>query len=85
LAELNKQNAEYFISIDGLNPFIYRASEFDNYFNNCGESKEWKYPVMDVVINHKTESDFTQDHFEFLRTDNGYKLISMTIRNGQLK
>jgi hypothetical protein len=85
LAVLKNQNADYFISINGLNPFIYKAPEFDIYFNNCGEAKEWKYPVIDVVINHKTESDLVQDHFEFLRTDKGYKLISVTIRNGQLK
>jgi hypothetical protein len=85
LTVLKKQNADYFISINGLNPFIYKTTEFDIYFNNCGEAKEWKYPVMDLVINHKTESDLVQDHFEFLRTDDGYKLISMTIRNGQLK
>jgi hypothetical protein len=85
LAELNKEKVDYFISMDGLNPFIYGAAEFGTYFNNCGEAKEWKYPVMSVIINHKTESDFSQDHFEFLRTENGYKLISMTIRNGKLK
>jgi len=84
LAELNKEKADYFISIDGLNSFIYEAAEFDTYFNNCGDAKAWKYPVMDVIINRKTESDFNQDHFEFLRTENGYKLISMTIRNGKL-
>lgn len=85
LTELNKKKADYFISKDGLNPFIYEATEFDTYYNNCGEAKEWKYPVIRVIINHKTESDFYQDHFEFLRTENGYKLISMTIRNGKLK
>jgi hypothetical protein len=85
LSELNKEKADYFISIDGLNPFIYKAAEFDTYFNNCGEAKEWKYPLVNVIINHKTKSDFYQDNFEFLRTENGYKLISMTIRYGKLK
>ncbi len=85
LAELNKEKTDYFISMDGLNPFIYESSEFGTFFNNCGEAKEWKYPVMSVIINHKTGSDFSQDHFEFLRTESGYKLISMTIRNGKLK
>ena len=85
LTELNKQNSDDFISIDGLNPFIYETSDFDTYYNNCSEPKEWQYPVMNVIINHKTKNDFYQDHFEFLRTGNGYKLISMTIRNGKLK
>jgi hypothetical protein len=85
LTELNEKNSEYFISIDGLNPFTYDAAEFNTYYNNCGEPKEWKYPVMSVIINHKTKNDLNQDHFEFLRTANGYKMISVTIRNGELK
>jgi len=85
LTKLNKEKADYFISMDGLNSFIYEAAEFGSYFNNCGEAKEWQYPVMSVVINHKTGNDVSQDHFEFLRTDQGYKLISMTIQNGKLK
>ncbi|PKN83829.1 MAG: hypothetical protein CVU51_11605 [Deltaproteobacteria bacterium HGW-Deltaproteobacteria-1] len=85
LTELNKKNSEYFISIDGLNPFTYDAAEFNTYYNNCGEPKEWKYPVMIVIINHKTKNDLNQDHFEFLRTANGYKMISLTIRNEKLK
>jgi hypothetical protein len=85
LSELNKEESDYFVSIDGLNPFIYDGIEFNDYYNNCGEPKEWKYPVMNVTVNHKTESDFYQDHFEFLKTENGYRLISVTVRNGMLK
>ncbi len=85
LAELKKEKADFFISMDGLNLFIYDAVEFGAYFNNCGEAKEWQYPVMSVVINHKTGNDVSQDHFEFLKTNLGYKLISMTIQNGKLK
>jgi len=85
LAEMKKDKTDYFISIDGLNPFIYEAPEFETYFNNCGEAKTWQYPVMSVMINHKSERDLYQDHFEFLRTKKGYRLISVTIRNGNLE
>lgn len=85
LKDLTGQKSDYFISIDGLNPFIYAAAEFDIYYNNCREPKEWQYPVMSVVIHHKTKNDFYQDQFEFLRTACGYKLISATIRNEELK
>jgi hypothetical protein len=85
LGTLKRKNADYFISIGGLNPFIYEGAEFDIYYNNCGQPKEWQYPVMTVVINHKTKNDSYQDHFEFLRTKNGYKLIGMTIRESKLK
>ena len=85
LMKLKKKNADYFISIDGLNPFIYEADEFGAYFNNCGEPRSWQYPVMSIVINHKNKSQSYQDLFEYLRTENGYKLISFTIRNADLK
>jgi WG containing repeat len=85
LEDLNRKQSDYFISIDGLNSFIYNDVEFDAYYNNCGEAKDWKYPVMTITINHKTKTDFYQNYFEFLRTENGYKLISITFKNGMLK
>ncbi len=85
LSALNRNNADYFISIGGLNPFIYEGAEFEIYYNNCGQPKEWQFPVMTVVINHKTKNDSYQDHFDFLRTEQGYKLISLTIRGKKIK
>lgn len=85
LSALKRNNADYFISISGLNPFIYEGTEFEIYYNNCGQPKEWQYPVMAVVINHKIQNDSYQDHFEFLRTQQGYKLINLTIRDDILK
>lgn len=76
LSTITDSETDYFISIDHLNPFIFKAPEFDQYFNNCGESKEWVYPVMKIILNH----DEKQDHFGFLRTDDGYKLIFVTLR-----
>ncbi len=78
-------NTDYFVSIDRLNSFMYKGPDYDNYFNTCGEPNQEKYPVMDLIINHKNESDLVQDHFEFLKTDNGYRLISVTIRNGKMR
>ncbi len=84
LNELSKENVDYSIFIDGLNPFIYEGSEFDKYFNNCGEAYKSKYPLLNLVINYKIDNELIQDHFDFLRTEEGYKLISVTIRNGEL-
>lgn len=85
LQQLNSPKTDYFISSDGLNQFIYESEEYDIYFNNCHESKDWQYPTMDIVINLKNKADFGQDHFEFLRTANGYKLISVSLKKEQLK
>lgn len=76
---------EYFVSIEGLNSGIFQDEEFKIYFNNCGEPLTGKYPVMNVVITHKDQKDFYQDHFDFLKTELGYKLISLTIRNSVIE
>jgi hypothetical protein len=47
------------------------------YFDNCQESKVWRYPVMCVVIAHTTADDDYQDFFLFMRTGQGYELIDM--------
>jgi len=85
LQELQNLKTDYFISSDGLNQFIFESSEYEIYFNNCNESKDWLYPTMDIVINPKNKTDRGQDHFEFLRTENGYKLISVSTRQHNLK
>ncbi|MEP5234346.1 MAG: hypothetical protein ABJQ86_06015, partial [Cyclobacteriaceae bacterium] len=85
LLEILEPKTDYFISTDGLNPFMYEGSEFGKYYNNCGESKDWIYPTMSIIINHKDKNDFTQNHYEFLKTDEGYKLISLVIRDKKMK
>lgn len=85
LEELKNPKTDYFVSTDGLNQFIFESSEYEIYFNNCNESKDWMYPTMDVIINPKNKADFKQDHFEFLRTGNGYKLISISTAKNDLK
>jgi len=85
LQEVKNPKTDYFISTDGLNQFIFESSEYDIYFNNCHESKDWQYPVKSIIINPKNKTDLGQDHFEFLRTENGYKLISVLTAKNALK
>lgn len=85
LLEILQPKTDYFISSYGLNKFMYEGAEFKKYYNNCGESKDWIYPTMSIIISHGDKKDFTQNHYEFLRTDNGYKLICLTIENEKMK
>lgn len=85
LLEIQQAKTDYFISIDGLNPFMFGGSGFEQYFTNCGESKDWIYPAMSIIISHQDKKDFSQNHYEFLRTDGGYKLICLTIRDKKMK
>lgn len=81
LLELKSADCDYAVFTGGLNPFIYESEEFADYFDNCGGSLDWIYPVMDIVITHDDKNGFSQDHLEFLRTVQGYRLIAVTIQN----
>ena len=80
LLQLKNKNCNYEIFINGHNIFMYDTLQSEGYYDNCGEPKVWKYPIMNIVISYGKGKKFVQDHFEFLRTDNGYKLISLTIK-----
>lgn len=77
---LTSPETDYFFTEDGINPFIAEGEEFEKYINNCGEGKYWQYPVLTIILNHPTKDDFVQDHYSFLRTDEGYKLFDITLR-----
>lgn len=77
LAELNSINCNYDIFTESLDPYIYNSKEFEKYFDNCGSSKNWIYPVKNIVITHTGNNYILQDQFQFLRTNNGYKLIEV--------
>ena len=85
LLQLSSKDCDYDIFDESLNSYIYGSEEYKNFFNNCGEPKDWLYPVKDIIISYRNEKSLLQDHIEFLRTDNGYKLISLTIRKGEIK
>ena len=85
LLELKSTNCDYFISSESLNKFIYEADEYDQYFDNCRQAKDWINPVKNIVITPQNKKDLGQDHFEFLRTENGYKLISVSSGKQELK
>lgn len=85
LTELTNKNCDYTVFSESLNPFIYEENEYSKYFNNCKQSKDWIYPVKNIVISHPDKKDYKQDHFQFLRTENGYKLISISVAKDNLK
>ncbi len=81
LKRANSKDEEYQIFLEDLNKFIYESKEFEPFFDNCNDAIKAKYPVMTVVIMGKNKGKEVQDHFEFLRTDDEYKLIGLSIKS----
>ncbi|MCR9228454.1 MAG: hypothetical protein NXH90_13630 [Flavobacteriaceae bacterium] len=86
ILHLMDNDSDYQIFVEGLNPYIYQGDEFAKYFNNCGEAEITQYPVMNLVINTKNDAGKpVQDHLGFLKTDQGFKLIGVSIQSEKLK
>lgn len=78
---------KYFISSEGLNPFIFEAKKYEAFFDNCRNAKEWQYPLMTLVISiYDANCDYQfQDHIQFLKTKKGYKLLSLYLSSAKLR
>ena len=61
------------------------GDQYDEYYDLCGKFEHWKNPVFDVVVSYKGKKGETQldykTYFNFLRTENGYKLISLGLKD----
>lgn len=83
---LKQPSCDSFITRNGLNPFIYESKQYEKYFDNCNQSMEWKYPQMSICINtYKNKEIDQQQVFDFLRTDNGYQLIRVSMKGIHFK
>lgn len=81
LLQVNDTNIKYNTSVESLNNFIFNSHDFYNYYDERMESKT-KYPVIRLTFDHNAMTpQHYQDQFEFLRTDEGYRMISVSIHN----
>lgn len=80
---------------DHLNLFIFDKDIYRRYLNSCSDHNWSKYPVFSVLVTYykkrpvpsEYSTGFFKDHdidyqedMEFLRTDDGYKLLSVSIK-----
>ena len=85
LLQLNSLQCDYDIFRDDGFSFMLDADIYKDFYNDCEEYKSWMYPMMDVVISYKNKTGILQDHFEFVRTKDGYKLLNVTLRSDKLQ
>ena len=84
------------ISQSSLNELIYNKSIYRKYLNACEEHNKYRFPLFNVLLTYYKkrervseigEADFDKNYeissqleFEFLRTAEGYKLLSAPVR-----
>ena len=85
MTAIKQRKLETVIFSEGLNLFIYHSKKYNAFYTDCGEPNTAKFPLFDVVTSHynkKKQYDY-QEHFSFLRTANGYRLISVSLKNSK--
>ncbi|MCI5056533.1 MAG: WG repeat-containing protein [Flavobacteriales bacterium] len=74
----NSREKQTSIFNEHLNHYIFESSRFNEYYDNCGDHKSMEFPVFEIGIRNP-ESLGYQSFIQFLRTTNGYKVISMNL------
>ncbi len=81
LSDMQREGMEYTISIqDHIICPDQMDSKFDQYRGNCGGLDTGHYPLMEIYIQHKGDYK-TQKSLSFLKTDEGFKLLSLSFGN----
>ncbi|OKS87452.1 WG repeat-containing protein [Mucilaginibacter polytrichastri] len=83
LAAVKKRQLETSIVSEELNTLIYNSRLFKTYHTDCGAPNTAKFPSFDVITSHYTNSHQLnyQEHYSFLRTTDGYKLIAVALKS----
>jgi hypothetical protein len=81
LASLLKKDTDYYIcEEDYFFPPENSKKEWKQYYNYCSQWNIEKYPIMLIVLNYKARGT-SQDHYYFLKTNQGFQLIEVDITN----
>lgn len=87
---------ELSISEERVSPFMTESKLFNRYYDACGEHNRYRFPAFDVMLTYykkrlkplaDIQSDFYKDyeidyqeHFLFLKTDEGYRLLQVSLK-----
>jgi WG containing repeat len=89
IAAFREKKLQYSIHKSNNYPHPFDSKNHAKYFDSCGNSKDWKYPVFSVHVASKDANGFIEldpkNYFEFLKTENGYKMIRLGIRDTEFK
>ncbi|MFH1051363.1 MAG: WG repeat-containing protein [bacterium] len=83
LDEIRNGKLEINIFVDGLPPKKIHEQQSLKYFDYCGNYKSWLFPIFNVVVTfNDSDGKFAyQEHYDFIRTEYGYKLFALSLKD----
>jgi len=90
ISELSKvinKTVKYDILEGSISLFNHKDKAYSKYFDYCAQYKKDKFPMFTLVLDHyKKDGTYDyQDSFDFIKTDEGYKFINITLRKIELQ
>jgi len=81
IARLEAGQVHYDIVADELNAYIFGEPAYSRYYDNCGNFLRAKYPAYGVLVTYYATDGkmLCQEHFGFLKTDQGYRLVYVSM------
>lgn len=81
MSSIKQNKVETIIFREELNAMIFDNKAFQPYYTDCGEPNSAQFPAFEMITeNFDTRHQTSyQEHFSFLRTANGYKLIAIAL------
>jgi len=77
LNDIRKNLKEINIFKDDLAPEKILNQQSLKYYDYCGNYKSWLFPIFNIVVDYKNAEGkiVCQDHYNFIRTEKGYRLF----------
>lgn len=81
LSHIQKSNSDYFISMgEFLSETEEQNKDLEQYYDNCNNLKTSQFPVYEIRVNHGKGSDFYQNVFTFFKSQKGFQLTFVRIK-----
>ena len=81
--EIRNSKLEINIFKNDLPPKKIHEKQSLKYYDYCGNYKSWLYPIFNVVVTFNDDNGkfAYQDNYDFIRTEAGYKLFAVSLKN----
>lgn len=84
LNELNKSNSSFFVTLDSINQFIYKEEKYKSFYSYCYNQASNRNPILSVISNNSVKGSSVQNVYNFLKLQDGYELLSITLRTAKI-
>lgn len=85
LIPLIKGKTSFFVGLDSINKFIYKEEKYKPYYSSCFNQLANRHPIVSVISDHNHNGSAVQNIYDFIKLQDRYELLSITLRTTKIK